>query len=163
MQEPPTRNAPILRRRSIGLVVCVTPVILLLASIIFGLIRPRSPTSGLGWTIAALMFGLLNFYLSFVRPALFRWRYGSLERYRHVSGFPMVGTILVVVGGLVGFGSVVTASVGLVAMALDTGSSIWFVLATWKDRSARITKRETVGNDMPAGVHPPPRSGEATR
>ena len=81
------------------------------------------------------MFGLLNFYLSCVRPALFRWRYGSLEQYRHVSGIPMVGTILVVVGGLLGFGSVVTASVGVVAMSLDTGSSTWFVLATWKDSS----------------------------
>jgi hypothetical protein len=81
------------------------------------------------------MVGLLNFYLSFVRPVLFRWRYGSLEPYRHVSGFPIVGTVLVVVGGLLGFGSVVTASVGLVALSLDTGSSIWFVLATWKDSS----------------------------
>ena len=135
MQEPPPRHAPNFRRRSIGLVICVSPVILLLASITFGLMRPRSPTSGLGWTFAALMFGLLNFYLSFVRPAVFRWRYGSLEQYRFVSGFPMVGTILVLVGGLLGFGSVVTASVGLVAMSLDTGSSIWFVLATWKDSS----------------------------
>ena len=81
------------------------------------------------------MFGLLNFYLSFVRPALFRWRYGSLEQYRHVSGFPMVGTILVVVGGLLGFGSVVTASFGLSAMLLDTGGSFWFLLATWNDSS----------------------------
>jgi hypothetical protein len=79
------------------------------------------------------MVGLLNFYLSFVRPVLFRWRDGSLEPYRHVSGYPIVGTILVVVGGLLGFGSVVTASVGLVAMSLDTGSSIWSLLA--KDSS----------------------------
>jgi hypothetical protein len=81
------------------------------------------------------MVGLLNFYLSFVRPVLFRWRSGSLEPYRHVSGFPIVGTILVVVGGLMGFGSVVTAFVGLLAISLDTGSSIWFLLATWKDSS----------------------------
>jgi hypothetical protein len=81
------------------------------------------------------MLGLFNFYLSFVRPVLFRWRYGSLEQYRFVSGVPGVGTILVVIGGLLGFGSVVTASVGLAAMLLDTGSSIWFLLATWNDSS----------------------------
>ncbi len=108
---------------------------LLLASLAFGLLRQRSPTSGLGWTLAALMLGLFNSYLSFVWPHVFRWRHGSLEQYRHVSGVPGLGTILVVVGGLLGFGSVVTASVGLAAILLDTGGSFWFLLTTWKDSS----------------------------
>jgi hypothetical protein len=81
------------------------------------------------------MVGLVNLYLSFVRPVLFCWRHGSLEQYRFVSGIPGVGTILVVVGGLLGFGSVATASVGLAAILLDTGGSIWFLLATWNDSS----------------------------
>jgi hypothetical protein len=135
MRELPPRHAPNYRRRFIGLVVCFSPAILLLASLALGLLRQRSPTSGLGWTLAALMLGLFNSYQSFIRPLLFRWQYGSLEQYRHVSGFPVFGTILVLVGGLLGFGSAVTASTGLAAMLLDTGGSFWFLLATWKDSS----------------------------
>ncbi len=92
-------------------------------------------TSGVGWTFAAAVLGLFNFHLSFVRPLLFRWRYGSLAKYRHVSGFPVFGTLLVLVGGLLGFGAVITASVGLTAMLLDTGGPPWFLLTTWKDTS----------------------------
>jgi hypothetical protein len=132
---PSPPQAPNYRRRLIGLVICFAPVMLLLVSMALGVLRPRSTTSGLGWTIAALILGLFNFYLSFVRPVIFRWRHGSLEQYRFVSAVPVVGTILVVAGGLLSFGSVVTAAVGLAAMLLDTGSSFWFLLATWNDSS----------------------------
>ena len=135
MQERSPRHVLNYRRRFIGLVVCLAPVLLLVASLAFGLSWQRSLTSGLGWTFAAAVLGLFNFHLSFVRPLLFRWRYGSLEQYRHVSGVPVFGTLLVLVGGLLGFGAVITASVGLVAILLDTGSPFWFLLATWKDSS----------------------------
>jgi hypothetical protein len=81
------------------------------------------------------MLGFFNSYLTFIRPLLFRWRYGSLDQYRHVSGFPMFGTILISIGGLLGFGAVVTAFLGLAAWLLDTGGSFWFLLATWGDSS----------------------------
>jgi len=85
--------------------------------------------------LAAASLGLFNLYSSFVRPAIFRLRHGSIERYRHVSGIPIVGTLLVAVGGLSGFGGVVPALVGIAAMLLDTGGSFWFLLATWGDSS----------------------------
>ena len=36
--------------------------------------------------IAALIIAVLNFYLSFTRPFLFKIRHGSLEGYHNVSG-----------------------------------------------------------------------------
>ena len=85
--------------------------------------------------LGAASLGLFNLYLSFVRPAIFRLRHGSIERYRHVSEISVVGTPLVVVGGLSGFGGVVSALVGIAVMLLDTGGSFGFLLATWKDSS----------------------------
>jgi hypothetical protein len=135
MQQPPPRHALNYRRRFIGLVICLSPALLLLVSLALGLSRQRNPTSGLGWTLAALLIGLFNSFLSWLRPLLFRWRSGSPEPYRHVSGLPGFGTLLVLVGGLLGFGAAVTAAVGLAAILLDTGGSLWFLLATWKDSS----------------------------
>jgi hypothetical protein len=43
-----------------------------------------------------------------------------MEHYRFVSGIPGVGTILVLVGGVIGFGSMPTALLGLVVMLVDT-------------------------------------------
>jgi hypothetical protein len=55
--------------------------------------------------------------------------------YRHTSGLPLVGTGLVVIGGLVGLGDWVAAVLGLIALAIDTGGSVWFLVATWRDAS----------------------------
>ncbi len=76
-----------------------------------------------------------GFYLSFVRPAIFRLRHGSIERYRHLSGIPGIGTLVVVVGGLSWLGGVVSAVMGIAVMLLDPGGSFWFLLATWGDSS----------------------------
>ena len=78
-----------------------------------------------------LLVGVMNRYLSQVRPRLFWWRNGSRVGYRHVSGYPIVGTLLVVAAGLVGFGELPTAAVGLVALAIDNGGLPWYVIATW--------------------------------
>ena len=83
---------------------------------------------------AAFIAGL-NFHLSFIRPLIYRLRHGSMEDYRHVSGFPMIGTLLVLIGGIVGFGALSSALFGLAAMLVDTGGSLWFLIATWHDRS----------------------------
>ncbi|AKV02304.1 hypothetical protein AKJ09_08967 [Labilithrix luteola] len=83
----------------------------------------------------ALLIGALNFHLSFVRGLLYRRATGSLDGYRHVSGLPMVGTLLVVIGTLLGFGSAVCAAIGLLAIGIDTGGLVWFLIATWKDSS----------------------------
>jgi hypothetical protein len=119
----------------LGLTVCLSPLLLLLVSLTYGLVRRADTDAGLGWMLAAAALGLFDLYLSFVRPAIFHLRHGSIKQYRHVSGIPGVGTLLVVVGARSGFGGVVSAVVGVTAMLMDTGSSFWFLLATWGDSS----------------------------
>jgi len=123
-------------RRTLGVAVCFSPVVLLLASVCFGLVRERSAWSaGIGFMFAAAFFAALNFYLSFVRPPLFRLLHGSMDGFRHVSGIPGIGTILVLLGGAFGFGAMATAVLGLACIGFDTGGSVWFLIATWRDSS----------------------------
>jgi hypothetical protein len=58
---------------------------------------------------------------------------GSLDGYRHVSGLPAVGSFLAALGAVLAFGSIVAAVVGLAAVAVDTGGSVWFLISTWRD------------------------------
>ena len=83
----------------------------------------------------AALLAALNFYLSFIRPPVFRLLHGSMDGFRHVSGIPMIGTLLVVLGGVFGFGAVGTALLGLACIGFDTGGSVWFLIATWRDGS----------------------------
>ena len=116
--------------------ICLSPVILLLASLLWGRSLPdRGPSWSLALGAVATALAGLNFYLSFIRGRRFKARHGSLEGYRHVSGIPAIGTLLVVIAGITGFGQTETALVGLAAMLLDTGGSLWFVVQTWRDTS----------------------------
>ena len=54
---------------------------------------------------------------------------------KHVSGVPVIGSVLVVIATMIGFGSALCAALGLLAVALDTGGSVWFLIATWNDSS----------------------------
>jgi hypothetical protein len=123
-------------RRGVGVVVAFAPVLLVVASLVSALTRgSEQHTSGLAVVLVALVIGALNFHLSFVRRLLYRRATGSLDGYRHVSGLPMVGTVVVTVGTLMGFGSALCAALALLAVAIDTGGSVWFLIATWKDTS----------------------------
>ncbi len=100
----------------------LAPVVLLVGSLAWrdGAAHP----AGLGVMALACAGGALNFHLSFVRPFF---------RQRHVSGVPLLGTLLVAAGGLLGFGSPWCACMGLLALLTDTGGWPWFVLSTWND------------------------------
>jgi hypothetical protein len=96
-------------------------------------------------SITALIFGgliaLLNFYLSFVRDQVFRlcgWPC------RHVSGFPLIGTLLLVpatVWFAVEWHPWLFAST-LLLFLLDTGGAAWFLPIIfreyWRNRLERI-------------------------
>lgn len=123
-------------RRSFGVVLALLPLALLCASIVVGITRTQqSHFAAVGVMIAAAVVAAINFYLSFIRPRLFSLRRGSMDGYRHVSGIPIIGTLLLSIGALFGFGSIGSALIGIGAFALDTGGSLWFVIATWRDRS----------------------------
>jgi hypothetical protein len=123
------------RKRLLGIALSFMPLALLIASIVVELARNQeSRFEAVGWMIAAAVVAGFNFFASFIRPKLFLlWR-GSMDRYRHVSVLPFVGTALVIIGALASFSDIGSALVGLTAFAVDTGGSAWFLVATWRDR-----------------------------
>ena len=70
---------------------------------------------------------LLNFYLSWLSYPLHRLRGLSPESFRSHSGFPLIGSILVVVSlvDLHSESAVVPIAIGLIA--IDTGGIHWFL------------------------------------
>lgn len=131
--ESPPRNY---RRRSVLGLLCLAPLLLATASLIAGLAGVTPLTSaGLWCMLPATLLAVLNFYLSFVRPLLHYWRYRSPDAYRHSSGFPILGSVLVTIACLLGFGAIGTSALGIVTVLLDTGGSPWFLFCTWSDSS----------------------------
>ena len=123
-------------RRGFGIALALLPLALLFASIIVGIVRSQRPHfASVGLIAAASVVAALNFYLSFIRPRLFSLSRGSMDGYRHVSVFPVIGTALLSLGAVFSFGAIGSALIGVVVFALDTGGPVWFVIATWRDRS----------------------------
>jgi hypothetical protein len=85
---------------------------------------------------------VMNFYLSFVRYALSRIVHGR-NGYRHISGFPIIGSLLVVASLLVAHMPRWISLVGLTLAALDTGGIHWFIgVVAWHHiRSADASQR----------------------
>ena len=82
----------------------------------------------LAW-VALLVGGLvsaLNFYLSFCRYPLHRFRGGSRESYRWVSGFPLVGSLLVALSIVRFYDAPWIFAIALALIAIDTGGIHWF-------------------------------------
>jgi hypothetical protein len=123
-------------RRGTTALIGVAPVFLLAVSIAYGSTH-STKQNAIGFALVALgtLVATLNFYLSFVRYFLYRLRQGSAVGYRNVSGFPIVGTLLVTAGGLISFGSAPIAVFGLFTMFIDTGGSLWFLESNWRDSS----------------------------
>ena len=121
-------------RRALGALLLLSPLGLAVASLAWGWAHPRF-SHPLALTVGMVLIGLAlfvsacNVYFSFIRPLLFQHR----PNYRWVSGIPGIGTFLIVAGVLVGFGGVLPATLGIVAFLLDTGGTLWFLIATWDD------------------------------
>jgi hypothetical protein len=123
-------------RRAIGIMICTAPLALLVTSIGYGLTQERvTPIAGIVFMGLSVVIGAFNWYLSFIRPRIYRLKQGSMDGYRNDSGIPIVGTIFVMVGGTNGFGSLPTALLGLIAVILDTGGLLWIPFYTWHDSS----------------------------
>jgi hypothetical protein len=124
-------------RRAIGLLVVFGPVALAIASGFGSLGRAHAARMTVGGVALALalVVSAVNFYLSFVRTALYHRRHGSFERQRNISVFPLFGTVLGLLGSALGFGSLACAVMALTVLLIDTGGLPWFVFWTWKDAS----------------------------
>ena len=120
-------------RRILGITICFSPV----ALAVWSLLTPPRET----WWAALIPLALgasiasLNLYSSFIRSWIYRFRHHSLEGYRYVSGFPVIGTVLVTLGILAGLGSKPIAAVALLVLTVDTGGLPWFLVQTWRDKS----------------------------
>jgi hypothetical protein len=121
-------------RRMMGVLICTLPITVPAASVIAGRFYQRPPLVGLGFISAALLIASINFCLSFMRPAFVR-RFRSAADYCQVSGIPLIGTLLILVGSLYGFGASGTAVLGAITALIDTGGLPWFLAATWRDAS----------------------------
>jgi hypothetical protein len=122
-------------RRAVGATICLAPVALLVTSLVASEFLPRESGLGLGLVVCALFPTALNVYLSWLRPTIYRWRHGSLDGLRNVSGVPLLGTLFVVPAGVIGFGDWRVAALGLFVQAFDSGGLLWFLIATWCDQS----------------------------
>lgn len=123
-------------RRGIGVLACGSPVLLLVASMVRAVIAGNRPSAiGAVVMIVAIAIAAFNFYLAVVRPFMFRRRNGSLDGCKHISGLPLIGSLVVVAGAVIGFGSGLCVALGLIAFGLDLGGSVWFLVATWRDSS----------------------------
>jgi hypothetical protein len=78
------------------------------------------------------LISLGNFYLSFVRYPLLMLRGRTSEEIEFVSGFPLLG-MLVLPGLLLAPASPLLSATALVMVLADTGNLSWFVFAVWKD------------------------------
>ena len=124
-------------RRIIGIVLCTAPISLAAASLISGL-GAASPgdTGGIGWIILAAAIASFNGYLSFLRPWLYRQRHeGSMEGFRFISGFPLIGSLAVMIGVIFSWGHLYSAILGALVSVVDTGGTPAFLIVTWRDRS----------------------------
>jgi hypothetical protein len=122
-------------RRGVGVLLCGLPMFLLIGSFVRAVLAGDQPrTAATLVMLMSLAVAMLNFSLTF-RPALYHWRHGSLQGFRQVSGMPLIGSLIVVVGTVLGYGSLLCAVLGWIAVALDTRGSAWLLISTWKDAS----------------------------
>lgn len=120
-------------RRFIALLIALAPfvIVALFAS------RPDLAVRSAGGYVLIGLGALvvwLNVYTSWIRPLAHLRRGGTREDYRHASGLPIVGTVLLTIGQGLAAVPWPWAAALLTALVLDTGGPIWFMISTWRDR-----------------------------
>lgn len=133
-------------RRALGVIIGLTPFVLTL----MGPVAEYLTNGGLSDWFAQMSFlrmlafgglvlgggiAIINAYLSFVRPAVYRLRHGETESYRFISGVPIIGSVILMFSPLPLCASLWPSFVAMVLLALDTAGPMWFVIATWGDDS----------------------------
>ena len=134
MPAPPKNHL----RRAVRVLFCLLPVIVALASLAAGLagwetLSVAALLAGRGCLFLAGLVAAYNFYLSFLRLLIHRLLGRPMESYRFVSGTPVIGDVLVVLGCLLSFGVVDTAEFGLGVAVFNTGGMLCFLVTTWRD------------------------------
>jgi len=94
------------------------------------------PKVGYGFFLLGAIVSLLNIYTSFLRYPVHRVLGKSRDCYKHVSGLPLIGG-LVLIGAWVLPQSPWISFATALLMLLDTGGISWFVVMVWSDPSFR--------------------------
>jgi hypothetical protein len=83
----------------------------------------------LAWIAFALgaFLCILNFHLSFTRYAWHRLRGLPRESYKHISGFPIFGSLFVALSLLKFHNIIAMVIAGIVLILIDTGGLHWFI------------------------------------
>ena len=116
-----------------------SPVVLTIGSASSALIATndtREPAAA--WILIALAstVAAINLYLSFLRPAWYAKCHGNaLEGYKHISGIPLIGSILTAIAVTAAWGKLLVAVASLLLLLVDTGSVVWLLAAIGRDRS----------------------------
>lgn len=123
-----------MRPRTPWIALALTPLAVTIASFFFEFRFSEGRFAWVGYALYAFAAFVcaLNFYLSWVRYAFYRFRTGSARGYRHVSGIPVVGDVIVVGLALVPASPLVSA-LTLVLIFLNSGSLFWLAVATLRD------------------------------
>ena len=98
------------------------------------LLGGQYPGLGYGIFILGAVVSIVNMYTSLLRYPVHRVLGGSRDSYKHVSGVPIVGG-LVLIGAWLLPQSLWLSLATVLLMLLDTGSVSWFVVMIWSDPS----------------------------
>ena len=84
---------------------------------------------------AGLFVTVINVYTSWIRPIIYKIRFGSYDGFKFVSGYPIIGTVIGIVALVLCGSNWLTIFAVLVIFTLDTGGLPWFIFSTWNDKS----------------------------
>ena len=103
----------------------------------------------LAWCALVLggFIALLNIFLSFGRPLVLRTRGIPISEQSNVSGFPILGSLLLMVTAIPLFPRLWPCAVVTALLLLDTGGPLWFLFCTWHD-DALWKKQKSPNNEI---------------
>jgi hypothetical protein len=118
---------------------CITPVLVLIASVLHVPLLHASPPPQLDrvLTVLACLAMFAAFGICMINRHL-----TSLNRpEKHVSPIPFVGSFLVVSGGVLAYGSLPLAIFGLAVLALDPGGGLPALVTIVRNRKVLFGRR----------------------
>jgi hypothetical protein len=87
-----------------------------------------------GWLSIPALVACFNLWISYGRALVWKHRHGSLAEFRHVSGFPVIGSVATAAAAGATWGDVVSGMMAVVLSFLDTGSLTWFAIQCVRHR-----------------------------
>jgi len=90
--------------------------------------------AGMILAVMSLITAVLNCCL-FFRPLLLKYLRKNKDGVRHVSGIPVVGTVLLLMASVISFGDNVTAVLSLISVLTDASGVPWLIIQMVKNKT----------------------------